>query len=124
VAHLHEHGVLHRDLKPDNVLLDDAGHVRLADLNVAKRLDPPSAAAAAGARRSTAAAAAGARRSTAAAAAAAASTADDGDDDAIAAAAAAAAAAGDDDTRTYTMVGTVYATAPEVLPGQGLEPQP
>ena len=91
MAHLHEHAVLHRDLKADNVLVDEAGHVRLADLNVAKRLVPASATAAADA-----------------------STADADDDPS-----AAAAAAGDDGTRTYTMVGTVYATAPEVLLGKG-----
>ena len=99
MAHLHEHAVLHRDLKADNVLVDEAGHVRLADLNVAKRLVPASATAAADA------------------------STDNDDDDARAAAAAvaaaAAAAAGDDSTRTYTMVGTVYATAPEVLLGKG-----
>ena len=34
---LHEAGVIHRDIKKENVLVDSAGHIRLADLNAAKR---------------------------------------------------------------------------------------
>src|SRR5207249_4086266 len=37
VAHLHEHGLLHRDLKPQNVMVDRAGSCRLVDFNVSGR---------------------------------------------------------------------------------------
>lgn len=35
VAYLHEKGVVHRDIKPDNIMLDELGHARLGDFNVA-----------------------------------------------------------------------------------------
>ena len=44
LAHLHEQRIVHRDVKPSNLLLDESGHVRLADLGLgagARRLGSP-----------------------------------------------------------------------------------
>jgi len=38
LTHLHSKGWIHRDLKPDNFLIDDEGEVRLIDFNLARRI--------------------------------------------------------------------------------------
>lgn len=42
VEYAHEHGVLHRDLKPQNVLVDAEGRLRITDFGLAKRVQADS----------------------------------------------------------------------------------
>ena len=38
LGHVHQRGLIHKDIKPENVLVDDAGHVWLTGFGIASRL--------------------------------------------------------------------------------------
>lgn len=37
IAYLHENGVVHRDIKLDNILLDGHGNIKIGDFGVSKK---------------------------------------------------------------------------------------
>lgn len=43
LCHLHTHGVIHRDLKPDNILITESGEIKVIDFGIAQLLTEKSA---------------------------------------------------------------------------------
>lgn len=41
IAYIHAHRVLHRDLKPQNLLIDAEGNIKLADFGLARAFGVP-----------------------------------------------------------------------------------
>lgn len=39
LKHLHERSIVFRDIKPENILIDEHGHLRLVDFGLAKRIN-------------------------------------------------------------------------------------
>lgn len=39
LSSIHELGYIHRDLKPDNILVDLDGHLKLSDMGLAKKVE-------------------------------------------------------------------------------------
>jgi serine/threonine protein kinase len=52
----HDHGLIHRDVKPDNLLLNEQGIVKVADLGLVKQANKPETSTKAGATKAAAAA--------------------------------------------------------------------
>ena len=41
LAHVHKLGILHRDIKPGNILLSDTGEIKICDFSISSRMEDP-----------------------------------------------------------------------------------
>ena len=39
IGYLHEKGIIHRDLKLENIMIDSEGYIKIIDYGLAKKLD-------------------------------------------------------------------------------------
>lgn len=39
LEHLHQNGIIHRDVKPENLVIDSQGYLRITDLGISKTLN-------------------------------------------------------------------------------------
>ena len=40
LGHLHTKNIVYRDLKPENVMIEQSGYIKLIDFNISKQLQP------------------------------------------------------------------------------------